>query len=498
MKRVGIFIFLLLGVLSLYAGSDEWKINTVTLGIGNDKYAYGFSRNDDDQLSYSGHLMIGGKRWYTLINMNGMTNRGWKTGWDIENAGIKDESADDFYNGRLDVNEIKFGLLFNWNALDALTFFIQPQTGLYLTGHLGYDLFQNLVHDISRIHHVDLPYDYSGVKFHYYLGSYAEARVDIKRIGVTMLALSLAGEASHAFGFETRESINTKLSLYDEVGEIISFSLFWRWNRERGETPTMDLFSRYINGPGFSYLIDTGIFSLYYTAMIPNHYAYCVFSFDVMGLFEPKVWLDSGIFINIGKSRMMDLSFNEFEIGYILSPNLSLVISNRFVAGYPIDKRLEEEADLGRVMRIKQGHTMNTLSLEYSFPIEASKRWVTPFVGAGAGFMSWTLTYLSNMIETYPNPSYTVGNRDGAGPDYSFVFDISGGVKIIPDGLVTFNSTSFSISINAGLSYVTGNFVSAYRKVARDKNDKWNIEEGAFWENFLLRYGFAINLGFDV
>lgn len=500
MKRVaGLILLIFIYVFSLQAETEPWSVNTVVVGIGNDKYANGFSRNDDDQLSFSEHLFVGAERWYVELNFNAITNRGWKNGWNIESPTVEDISTSSFYSGRLDVAELIFALKYKYEITPGFSVRIKPETGLYLSGSLGYDYLQNAIHKMSRIHSVDLPYDYSGVKAHYYIGAEADGVVDIADTGLSTLAISLGGSAGYATLFEGNERVEAKLFLYDEFGEILSLSLYWNWNQDTSGSRTKELYSRYINGPGFSALIDTGFFRLYYTAMIKNHFGYCVMSFDAMSFFKEPTWKENDLFFSVGKSRMMGLSFNEAEIEMPITSSFSLVLSNRFVAGYPIDKNWEKDADLRNKSRIKQGHTMFTINGEYAFPIAASSGWLTPYVRAGFGVMRWTLTYLSNMLPSSPVPSYTVGSKDGTGPDYSFVLDALCGIKIIPEGFIKTASTSFSLSLFVALSYVTGDYVGKYRAVASTKSDVWGQDiKSEFIDNIMFRYGFTINFGFDI
>ncbi len=89
-KWLALFVFALVS-LSLFA-SDFWgefkKAQSyipdhVYLYTGNDLFNYGISRNDDDQLSYSFDFQVEAPLWFMRFNANGITNRGWRDGWDM-------------------------------------------------------------------------------------------------------------------------------------------------------------------------------------------------------------------------------------------------------------------------------------------------------------------------------------------------------------------------------------------------------------------------------
>lgn len=499
MKKLSlIFCLVVLIVSSVYAESP-WAINSVKLGLGNDKYAYGLSRNDDDQLSYSEHITLSGERWYLKANLDGITNRGWKTGWNISDSSVIDEDASHFRSGRLDVTEIIFGLNYRFDFNSIFSLKLSPETGFFLSGYTGYDTLQNLIHKINKIHRVDLPYDYEDVRFHYYLGAKVEGEVDIAKLDSSELSLTVGASFYHAFGFETNEKVNGKLSFNNGYNDIISVTAGWNWRQEHNSSYTMELYSKYISTPYAAYSIDTGLFYLDYWTQIGNHFGYAVLSFDVMSFFYPTLWKENDIFMSMGFCKMMGLKFCDQELNYPINEYVSIVFKNRYVAGYPIDQASEFDADLSRVTRIKQGHTMNTLGVELSYPIKALKDWVTPYVAFGLGFMRWDITMLTNMQDYNLTPSFTIGvGNGGNGPDYSFVADVEAGLTLLPEDLIAFRSTSISISAFVGLSYVTGDHVSNYRRLAVSKGDLSAFYDGESKSNFMFRWGFSLNFGFDI
>ena len=500
MKKFGAVLVLLILVTCVFASSNPWAVKSINLGIGNDKYAYGLSRNDDDQLSYSEHIAIEAEAWYLRANLNGITNRGWKTGWDIKNETVQDSDMEHFYHGRLDVTEIKFGYNYTNELNDLVSLKISPETGFFLSGYTGYDYLQNTVHKIFGMHRVDLPYDYEDVRFHYYLGLNANVYFDLAQLYSSKLTANLGGVASYAFGFESTEKLTATLSLNNEYSEILGLTFGWNWTQEHNDSPTMELYAQYINGPYLSYTINTGFFKLNYFTELTNHLGYAVFTVDLMSFFHPTIWAENNFYLSMGFANMIGIKFQEQELNYPINDNWSIVLKNRYVAGYPTDRKEELHGNPDVEYRLKMGHVMDTLGFEFSYPLEVLKNWVAPYVSVSLGYMRWDFTALTNMIRSYEVPSVNINysnDEDVPKYDHSFVVDLEAGLTIIPEGLISFNSTSFTVSGFVGLSYVTGNHVKYYRQVTEDK--VWDDDYTPNWkDNFIFRYGVTLNFGFDI
>ena len=486
---------------SLFASgnTNPWALSSVKLGIGNDKYAYGLSRNDDDQLSYSEHVSLAGERWYVKANLNGITNRGWKKGWDIRDSSVRDWNEENFYHGRLDVTEIIAGLNYSFGLSDMFAVTVSPETGFFLSGYTGYVYLQNMIHKLFGMHRVDLPYDYEDVRFHYYLGANTNLYYNICSLKSTKLSLVVGASASYAFGFESTEKVTATLTLQNDYSEVLGLTFGWNWTQEHNSSDTMELYSRYINGPYAAYRINTGLFTLDYFTELTNHFGYAVFSVDVMSFFHPTTWQENNFYLSMGFANMIGIRFQDQELNWPINDNWSIVLKNRYVAGYPTDRKGELESRSDVDYRLKMGHVMDTLGVEFSYPIEALKNWVAPYAAFSLGYMRWDFTSLTNMLDFAENPSksWSMRHEGGEGYDHSFVVDLEAGLTLIPEGLVSFNSTSLTLSLYGGLSYVTGDFVKGYRQVTEDKITSWDYTT-SWKDNFIFRWGLTINFGFDI
>lgn len=71
------------GFLDSFRDSRNYIPDNILLMTGNDKFNYGISRNDDDQLSYSFDFKVESPLWYLQFDANGFTDRGYREGWDM-------------------------------------------------------------------------------------------------------------------------------------------------------------------------------------------------------------------------------------------------------------------------------------------------------------------------------------------------------------------------------------------------------------------------------
>ncbi len=469
----------------LFASSNPWALKSIQLGLGNDKWAYGLSRNDDDQLSYSEHVAISGDRWFFNANLDGITNRGWKTGWDIRNENVEDWEENTFYNGRIDVTELIAGYRWTPYSSKLLSLDVVPETGLVLAGNMHFEVLQNTIHKISKIHEVYLPYDFDDVRPYYYLGLSTSARFHAYSLEKSQFDIAFNAKVNSAICFESAEDISIKLALENGYNDFVSFSFGYKWVQEHSSSPTMELYSRYLNSPYFSYTINTGLLSLRYFSELTDHFGYAIYSVDIMSLMRHPIWTTSDIYYSAGVSFLNKMAFSEQELEVYFTPHWSGVLKNRYVAGYPIDKEDEKIKDLTMDAREKQAYSAYTLGAKYRYSF--LNGYLTPYVSMSLGFMKWNLTYLLNMQRDSIWPSYDMGT------DFSFALDAEVGLTILPEGLIKADSSTISFTVFTGLSYVTGDFVSTYRHVTSDEDLESNIKD-----NFLFRYGAMIRIGFDL
>ena len=166
MKRVLVFLLCSLTLLSLSASGflDGFKDKRnyipdhVYLYTGNDLFSYGITRNDDDQLSYSFDFQLEAPLWYTRFNANGITNRGWRDGWDMTDYDVPYTPGSTVIRGRYDSLETVIGLKLQ-PVEEDFYLHVYPEVGFAFVGDYGWEWGQNAIHRMMNIHEVDLPYD---------------------------------------------------------------------------------------------------------------------------------------------------------------------------------------------------------------------------------------------------------------------------------------------------------------------------------------------------
>ncbi|MBQ6672451.1 MAG: hypothetical protein IJM73_04450, partial [Spirochaetales bacterium] len=151
------------GFLSDFRKRESWIPDHVNLYTGNDLFNYGISRNDDDQLSYSFDFQLEAPLWYLRFDANGITNRGWRDGWDMRDYSKPYTPGAPVERGRYDSLETVTGLKLR-PVEDSVYVHLYPEAGFALVGNYGWEWGQNAIHKAAGIHEVDLPYDKGGEK----------------------------------------------------------------------------------------------------------------------------------------------------------------------------------------------------------------------------------------------------------------------------------------------------------------------------------------------
>ena len=455
----------------------------VSAAFGNDKYSFGFSRNDDDNLSFLQALTAEWSAWKVTADIRGYTNRGWKTGWSVNDSTSEDSDETHFYSGRLDT--VGLSVSYAWHrSLQSFTFSLSPGGGFILSGNLAQSLVQNTFHRLSNVRQLDLDYDYTQIRVHPFL--FLDGGVSFSP--VSFLSLSIEGKAYSAYGLASSSSVLLSLSAVKEGRELFSLFSGWRWRKNLSPSPTLALYTEYAEGPNWGFSFDFGFLSVDYAAQIMNHTGTGTLVFHPLEFFEPAQWKKSDVLLTTGFSRLIGIMFQEQNLEIPLGP-VSLVFRNRYIAGYPASWERDGSLNTETEGRIRQGYAMNTAGLSWSFSLFSS--WVRPFFSFTIGCMKWEVTENRNMM-----PSSSVPSRPyvGSGAAYSFVIDFETGASIIPDGLLSFSDVTLSVVPTAGVAFVSGDFVSAYRNVSEGRGEN---EEHPL-DGFLFHWGILLSFGLDL
>ena len=272
MRKLFVLLLFLFVSANLFAYSfiDEFKDGEsyipdhILLYTGNDKFNYGISRNDDDQLSYSFDFQLEAPVWFLRFNANGFTNRGWRDGWNMRDYEQCYNTGALVVRGRYDSLETVAGLKLKLIESDFY-FHLYPELGIALVGDYGWEWGQNAIHRMSGIHEVDLPYDNDGDKnARFMLGGRANIGYKLMKLKRTSLIAEVEASTKNIMGFQSENHIFGRLSVSTETHDLIGFHFGYTFASSLGDYPsyTRDLYLDYITGWKMGFTIDTGILFL--------------------------------------------------------------------------------------------------------------------------------------------------------------------------------------------------------------------------------------------
>ncbi|MBR4120128.1 MAG: hypothetical protein IKT95_00045 [Spirochaetales bacterium] len=513
MKKSLVLLLCLLSVVSLFASDflDELRDGKsyipdhVLLYTGNDKFNYGITRNDDDQLSYSFDFMVESPLWYLRFNANGFTNRGWRDGWDMRDYDKEYTPGARVVRGRYDSLETVAGFKLRPVEND---FYIHlyPEIGFALVGNYGWEWGQNAVHRISGIHEVDLPYDNDGAKnVRLMLDGRVNIGYKLLKLKRTSLIAEIEASTKNIMGFQTENQILGRISVSTQTHDLLGFHFGYTFASELGDYPsyTRDLYLQYLTGWKMGFTIDTGIIYLKYTGSLETGYGYGYMGFNVLGFFEPRSWDQTDAYLSFSKARFYDSFYNYISVGIPLSDRFSLVLKNAYLGGNPVNKKEEEGLDLTEYSRFKREYSSFAFGVRFNLPSFASD-FITPYIELTAGMQIYKIFTLNNQLNDevmdmydIPNPSYLDNTLH-----YYPLLSLEGGITVLPEELVVFQDTSIQIDLFGGFNYVFGGDtvdLTYYRYVNRWGEDiSYSLEDRGPAVRFLPYFGFGLKLGFDL
>lgn len=495
-----ILLLMFLALNAVSAGSNPWVPDRFLLGAGNDLYTYGLPRNDDDQYSYSLNFRLEAERWFLRADLGGVTNRGWREGWQIESG--PPGTLPEFYNGRIDYTPIIFG--FKWNAVDLkyYSLYLEPGFGLTIAGNTQYVYIQNLMHRIKKIREVNLPYDFDGHTYVYPLQSLLmRNNFKVARFEDSVFNIALDAYAEISYGFFSTEHAALRLSLTKGHYDYMSISLGYRFSQSWSESKTMELYTRYINGPFIDFEIDADAFKITYRGSLNNHYGYGLLLIDAMKLFQKSSWQESDFTFSYGMSKMLGRTYTEVKLESGKWYGLSLVLKNRYVAGNPIDASAERLGFPDEFFREKFTYSFYTVGVRYTYTIPYTRNWLDVYGEASIGFSQHQMSFLLNTLQSgyYLEQLYTIFSPLAtADKEFGFVADLEIGLTVIPEGLLKFGNSTLRLSLFGAATFIS-NGDALIRDITTGgmsgvtyADSKYVI--GGF---MLLRYGISVNLGFD-
>ena len=349
MKKVIILVLCVLATASLFASEflDSFKDgknyipDNIFLSTGNDKFNYGITRNDDDQLSYSFDFKVEAPLWYVQFDANGFTDRGYREGWDMRHQDDYCEIGSHVVRGRYDSLETVVGLKLRPVENDFYLH-IYPEIGFALVGDYGWEWGQNAVHRLLGIHEVDLPYEKDGVKtVRLMLDGRVNFGYKLLKFKRTSLIAEVEASTRNYIGFGSENQILGRISISTETHDLIGFHFGYMFADalEDDTWYTQDLYYRYLRGWRVGFTIDTGILFLKYTGTPESGFGYGYFGLDVMAFFEPKTWEETDAYLSFSKARFYGSFYNYITLGIPFGEKTAFVLKNAYLGGNPVNKK---------------------------------------------------------------------------------------------------------------------------------------------------------------
>ena len=512
MKKWVLFFLCMITVASLFANDflDSFKDrknyipDNILLYTGNDKFNYGISRNDDDQLSYSFDFKVEAPLWYVQFDANGFTDRGYREGWDMRDQEKYFTPGASVVRGRYDSLETVFGLKLRPIENDFYLH-IYPEIGFALVGDYGWEWGQNAVHRLLGIHEVELPYEKDGIKT---VRLMLDCRVNfgykILKFKRTNLIAEIEASTRNMPGFHSENQILGRISISTKTHDLIGFHFGYMFaNASEDESCyTQDLYYRYLHGWRVGFTIDTGILFLNYTGTPESGFGYGYFGFDVMGFFQPKTWEETDAYLSFSKARFYGSFYNYISVGLPFGEYFAFVIKNAYLGGNPVNKKAEESADLNKIDRFKREYSSAAIGIRFNL-ISSESSFVTPYFELTGGVQIYKIYALYNQLDDETMgyygimPQSAMFNMDQYYPLLSF----EGGITVLPDGFLAFQDTSCQFEIFSGVNCLFGGDtmeIAIYRYIHRIWAE-WDYyaEDQGFWGRFIPYFGFGIKLGFD-
>ncbi len=416
---VAIFLFL---CSILYSKPQSFK-----LGIGNDIWTFGFSQNNDDQLSFSSRAEYVDSFYTISLSLDAITNRGWKEDW----------TRADLISGRYDV----ISLDFSFNNLDyqkdLFYFSFEPLVGFAFSGNLWLDKVQNFLHGNTSIPKVDIPYE-EGNNYSPRFGGTALIGIGFP-VGSnsSVFKTSIALDCTSSLFLETEANAFMSISVENEEKAIMAFNFGYKYLKGHTDWMTQKFYHDFLRGWFLGFDLNLGLLSLDYQTTVGSRIGYCTYSIDVLSAFKDSVFKAPDFTYSIMYSYVFGKSYHEAEIyKEIGNSNFSLGFNSRYFSADPI------KGDLRKRSSSSSYYSM----LYYSFDYGYLSSWIVPYISLGVGFSNFAIITYHNMQENASKPFDKVSNT-------VFSMDIAVGLTVFPPFLLDCDNASYSLKLKGGIIY---------------------------------------------
>lgn len=451
MKKFGLVVFILFVLsVSVFADVDKPRLN---FGFGNDKFTYGISKNDDDQLTYSGYINFDFDRYIIDLNMEAYTDRGSYV-------------DGKFRNGRLDGVFLNTTFQQHYDINEYLTINANRKIGLGMTGMFYFDFVQNFHHKNVGVEPVHIPYDWEDIKI---APTYGLTLGLNTHIGYLNFELDASYENTIYF-------ISTKKgSLTVSFLDLASLEVGYQRGKNFSKSLTMDSVISSQKGMYLDLQLDTTPVRMEWKFYPGSGFGFGKFSVEALSLYRATEWKGTDIYIDHSFSSLYNMELLNASARVPLGEKLSYVFSISYVSGFPKDTDEDDS-------RTQRNYALYEAGLCYT-PFQW---YVSPFVQFQAGCGSFQVTFLNNTKHDRSD-DYSLPTKAAAVADFRF------GFELLPEGFVTFGNTSFKVQLFSGTHIVP------WRKQLTEllRQDRCHLAD--YTPTFLSQYfGVGVSIGVDV
>lgn len=456
-----LFTFFFSAGFSLEVQKNE---RSVTLKIGNDKFAYGLSQNKDDQLTASTELYLNLPYFFSNIQINSITNRGTKS---------ELSKSETFSSGRYDEFILTAGTTLKlWDTYPYMINFT-PEAGFCILGNFGMELAQNGNHKISKVAPVNLEYEKFDKPFAPILNTNFSFGWSVQ----DAINLQLILTSSNILFYATEQN----LKLGAAFGSKTTFGLFtgYTWNQTHNSSPTLAAYKKVTHGFNYGFTLDTGLAKLDYINYPKTRRGFGTISIDFMKCTEHN-WEQTDLNYYTGGCVIFNTGFLENQIQSKPFHNFSLYFNNKYVSGFKTNS-VNPSA-----YRYERDYFINTIGIKYEVPLDFIQNWITPYVELGTGIATFGIQKLANHLPDADFNSYKYDSKS------FWQLEANIGMDIIPQGLLNYGNASYSITVYAG-TLIIPEYEKAGEQIMNDtyRPDNWSLKL------FEIKYGFTVHIGLD-
>jgi hypothetical protein len=390
--------FVLSILLFLEAALFADSLDSLVLETGNDWYTLGLGNNLDDQVSYGGNLLLTQGNLGLEVALYGITDK-------IENQ------------KRYDLLEasLSYALATTFQGFQVSAI---PTVGITVSGNLGSQTVQNLIHTWLSRDLLTLTYEDDTQLYSPALGTSISIAYPFK-------VFDLGLEASYDLSIGWEQSAYA--GAFVGIGDVLQGHLGYLWvDPLETDWDTHTLLSTNYTGLTLSYSFDGGLFQTSWVYHATGKTSYGSFGLDIMQFFAPKVYehtdftFSSGFLYDLQgqQNRLFSLTYKHivFEIKHKNGPLFNLM----------------EEQDT----RMTIASWMGGYSKEFT-----DSGFVRPYGKFLVGLERYNLNY-----------NYTESVIEELRPTVG----IESGVILFPEGLLVTGSDTYRLKLSFSLQYIFG------------------------------------------